>query len=121
MPFAIFDDTLTDTGESVMSGSRVFYVAWEITVSGPPVHTPSSWDPNTLLGAGYWQFGNDLSSLGLISGIGYGEVHWINSELGQWIVPPGSVGTDFSAAIATYIRWTLSPGTSVHLYVFGDT
>lgn len=120
MPSAIYEDTLVDSGSAVMGGSRVFYVAWEVIGAGPSVRNPSSWDLITQIGVGYWQLGNDLTSLGLISGDGWGEPHWIYSEIGQWIAPPGIVGTDFSAAIADRIRWVLSPGTSVHLYVFGD-
>ena len=121
MPSPIFEDTLTDTGESVLGGGRVFYVAWEITTFGPTVHTVNDWDTNTLVRVGHWELGNDLTPLGLISGIGYGEQHWMNVAVGQWIAPPGQVGSDFSSAIAAYIRWAIAPGTAVHLYVFGDT
>ena len=121
MPSTTYEATLSGTGDAVLGGSRVFYVAWEITTQGPTIRHPHSWDPNTLLGAGFWQLGNDLTALGLISGIGWGEAHWLYSLIGQWIAPPGIIGTEFSAALATHIRWTIPPGTDVHLYVFGDT
>lgn len=120
MPSVTYEATLSGAGDAVLGGSRVFYVAWEITTVGPTIRYPHSWDPNTLLGAGFWQLGNDLTDLGLISGIGWAEPHWLASMIGQWIAPPGLVGTEFSAALATRIRWTLAPGTEVHLYVFGD-
>lgn len=120
MPSAIFEDTLVDSGSSIMGGTRVLFVAWEVTVSGPTVRNPSVWETDILLGVGQFQLGNDLTSGGILSGIAYGDAHWINSLLGQWVVPPGAVGADFSAAVAQYIRWSISPGTQVHLYVFGD-
>jgi len=120
MPSNIYESSLTDSGVATLGGSRVFYVAWEVTAAGPTVRTPSSWDLTTQVGVGYWQLGNDLSPLGVITGDGWGEPHWIYAEIGQWIAPPGVVGSDFSAAISDRIRWVLSPGTTVHLYVFGD-
>lgn len=120
MPSVIFEDTLTDSGSAVMGGTRVLFVAWEVTVEGPGVHTPNAWDVTSLIGVGHWELGNDLTPGGLISGLGFDSPHWINTEIGQWVAPPGQVGADFSSAIAQYIRWTISPGTEVHLYVFGD-
>lgn len=120
MPSTIYESNLSDTGEAVMGGTRVLYVAWEVTTFGPTIHVPSSWDPDTLLRVGHWEIGNDLTPLGLISGTAFGEQHWINSERGQWIAPPGLVGSAPSYAIAQYIRWAMAPGTEVHLYVFGD-
>lgn len=120
MPSVIYADTLADSGESVMGGTRVYYVAWAVATLGPSVRHPQPWDPNGIVGAGYWQLGNDLSPLGVISGEGWDAPHWIYSEIGQWVAPPGQVGSDFSSAIAQYIRWTLTPGTTVHLYVLGD-
>jgi hypothetical protein len=120
MPSVIFEDSLSDSGASIMGGTRVFYVAWEITTRGPTARQPNVWDVDALVGVGHWELGNDLSSGGLISGVGYDAPHWIGWQIGQWIAPPGQVGTDFSAAIAQWIRWTFEPGTTVHLIVFGD-
>jgi hypothetical protein len=119
VPSVIFDQTLTDAGFSLTGGSRVLYVAWEVTVLGPAVRSPQAWDATALLGVGHFELGNDLTGAAIISGIGYGEPHWLNTPIGQWIVPPGEVGSDFSAAIAEYIRWSLTPGTEVHLYILG--
>ena len=119
MPSIIFDETLTDAGFSLTGGSRVYYVAWEVLVPGPAVHNPQSWDTDVWLGIGHFQFGNDLTAAGSISGIGYGDPHWMNAEIGQWIVEPGDIGGTFASVIAEYIRWSISPGTQVHLYIFG--
>lgn len=121
MPSVIYEDTLTGSGDSIMGGTRVFYVAWEITTPGPAIHPISSWDAYTLNRVGYWQLGNDLEPAGLISGIGWDEQHWMNWTIGQWVVSPTLSGADFTAQLAQYIRWSLSPGTEVHLYVFGDS
>lgn len=120
MPSVIWEDTVSDAGSSVLGGTRVYYVAAEIVTLGPTVHAPSTWDTNTVLGVGHWQLGNDLTSLGLITGIGWGDPHWINSVISQWIPSPGLVGSDFSVAIQQYIQWTIAPGSEVHMYVFGD-
>lgn len=120
MPSVTYEATISGAGEATLGGSRVFYVAWEIAIIGPSVRQPQVWDPNFLLGIGHWELGNDLADLGLIPAVGWGEAHWMNSEVGQWIAPPGVIGTDFSAALATRIRWSIPAGTEVHLYVFGD-
>lgn len=120
MPSVIFEDELTNAGTTVLGGTRVFYVAWEVTAPGPTVRRPVEGDPEFLNGVGYFALGNDLTSGGLISGIGLGDAHWFNWEIGQWIAPPGQSGADFSAAIAQYIHWFVKPGTAVHVVVFGD-
>lgn len=119
MPGITFEDTLSDAGFSALGTARVYYVAWELVVGGPAVHNPQAWDTDTWLGIGHFQLGNDLTDAGAIPAIGYGDPHWMNAEVGQWIVEPGDVDGAFTSVIASYIRWTLSPGTSVHLYVFG--
>src|SRR5689334_13863588 len=120
MASVIFEDDVSGLGSSVMGGTRVLYVAWEVTIQGPGVHRPSVWDANMLLGVGHFEFGNDLTPGGLISGIGWDVPHWLYTAIGQWIAPPGAVGASFSEAIAQYIRWSMSPGTTAHIVVFGD-
>jgi hypothetical protein len=120
MPSVIYEDSVTDAGSAIMGGTRVLYVAWEVTVQGPMVRNPVVWDETALVAVGNWSLGNDLSSGGLILAVGFDAPHWINREVGQWIVPPGQIGADFSAAVAQYFEWNLSPGTEVHFVVFGD-
>jgi hypothetical protein len=121
VPSVIFEDTVSGTGESIMGGTRVYYVAWEVTTEGPTIHRPNSWDVDSVVRVGHWELGNDLAPLGLISGIGYGEQHWMNALSGQRIVIPTLSGADFTALLAQYIRWAIAPGTEVHIYVFGDS
>lgn len=120
MPSVTYEADLVDSGSDVLGGTRVLYVAWEVTVEGPTVRRPVAEDVEALNGVGYFALGNDLTPGGLISGIGWDEAHWFNWEIGQWIVPPGQVGADFSAAVAQYIHWSVRPGTTVHIVVFGD-
>lgn len=119
MPGIIYEDDLTDTGSAILGGTRVYFVAWEITIFGPTVRHPSYWDVDQYVGVGHWELGNDLTPGGAISGIGYDAPHWINAAIGQWISPPGDVGGTFNSAIAQYVRWAIAPGSEVHLYVFG--
>ncbi len=121
MPSVIYEASLTDAGDAVMGGTRVYYVAWEITTHGPAMHHYAQWDPYTETRAGYVQLGNDLTPGGLISGIGYDAPIWFNNDIGQWIVKPTLSGSDFTALLAQYVRWALTPGTEVHLVVFGDS
>lgn len=88
------------------------------SAAGPQVRQPNLWDSTQVVGIGHFQLGNDLTSLGIITAVAYGEAHWMGSMVGQWVAPPGITGADFSAAIAEHIQWSLTPGTSVHLYVF---
>lgn len=120
MPSTIFEATISGVDSDIMGGTHVYYVAWEVTVQGVRVRNSIEGDSAQLLGVGTFQLGNDLTPLGLISGVGFQEPHWMNSEIGQWIPTPGQVGASFTSAIAQYIRWSISPGTEVHLYVFGD-
>lgn len=120
MPSVIFEDDLIDAGTVVMGGTRVLYVAWEVTIEGPTVRRPVAEDSEFVNGVGYFALGNDLTPGGLISGIGLDDPHWFNWEIGQWVVPPGQVGADFSSAIAQYLHWMVKPGTTVHIVVFGD-
>lgn len=120
MPNVIYEDSLTGAGSAIMGGTRVYFVAWEVTTRGPLVRVPNAWDVDQLLGVGHWALGNDLTPGGLISGLGFDSPHWVNSEIGQWVAPPGQVGADFSSAIAQYIEWAFTPGTEVHVYVFGE-
>lgn len=120
MPGVTFEDVLSGSGAAELGGTRVYYVAWEVTVAAPYVRHPSPWDDQVVIGVGHFELGNDLTPAGLISGIGYGAQHWMGSMVGQWIVSPAVAGGAFTAEIAEWLRWTISPGTEVHLYVFGD-
>lgn len=96
------------------------YVAWEVLADGPRVRNPIEGDSEHLNGVGFFKLGNDLTPLGLISGVGFDEAIWFNARIGQWIAGPGSVGNDANFRVAQYIRWSISPMASVHFYVFGD-
>lgn len=121
MPFATFSASVSDSGEASLGGSRVFYVAWEVTTPGPGVIPGPTWDPYTRQKVGFWQLGNDLTSLGIISAIGYDAPHWMNFLVGQWIVSPTADPAGFTTVFADHIRWALTPGTVATLYVFGDS
>lgn len=120
MPSVIYEDTLTGAGTAIMGGTRVLYVAWELTIEGPTVRRPVAGDTEFLNGVGYFALGNDLTSGGLISGIGLLEPHWFNWEIGQWIPDPGLAGVDLTYAIAQYVHWLVKPDSEVHIVVFGD-
>jgi len=120
MPFSTFDDTVSGSGAADLGGNRVYYVAWRVTVDGNRVRQPTEDDSDHLNGVGYFSLGNALDGASDFAGDGWGDEHWMNWRQGQWIVPPGEVGTSFSRAIAGRIHWGLSAGTEVHLFVLGD-
>lgn len=121
MPGLSFSQTLTGAGSAQMSGTRVYFVAWEVTVFGPSARQPTVWDPEVWIGIGHYELGNDLTPGGVISGIGYGKANWIDTPIGQRVVSPAEDASGFTREIAEYIRWSIAPGSEVNLYVFGDT
>lgn len=121
MPGVIWEDSIDGLGSAILGGSRVYFVAWELTVIGPTARHPSYWDTDAYVGVGYYRLGNDLTAGGIIGGVGYGEAHWLSLLIGQNVVDPGQVASDFTSQIAQYISWAIAPGNAVHMYVFGDT
>lgn len=120
MPGLIYEGTLSASGDAALGGSRVYYVAWEMTAEGPRVRRPIEGDAEKVAGLGYFALGNDLTALGAIAGVGWQPEVWMNWERGQWLVVPTVVGADFPSVIAERIHWSISPMAEVHLYVFGD-
>jgi hypothetical protein len=120
MPSTTYENTVTGVGSDALGGGRVYYVAWEVTVLGARARQPTESDTEHLNGVGFLALGNDLTSLGLISGVGWGPEMWMNWRTGQFVVTPTVIGTEFPAIFADHIRWSVGVGTTVHFYVFGD-
>lgn len=121
MPFISFDSTISGVDSVDLGGNRVLYFAWLVTVDGRKVRSPSADDPTQLAGVGFVQFGNDISSAGILSGDAWQPPIWLNSRQGQWIAIPNDLGGAFGSIIAARMHYAISPGTEVHLYVLGDT
>ncbi len=120
MPSILFDATLSGVNQTALGGTSVFYVAWNVTFLGSRVRQPMEGDAEHVNGVGFLALGNDLTPGGLISGIGWGPEMWMNWTIGQYVAPPGLSGSDFSAWIAGYMRWSIGVGTTVHVIVFGS-
>lgn len=120
MPFITFSDTVTGQGVAALGGNRVLYVAFEVLVDGPRVRSPKESDEVSLNGVGFASIGNDLTGAGIISGIGWGPELWFNSRTGMYIADGGQVSGGLLRWFADHIRWSLSTGTTVALYVLGD-
>lgn len=120
MPFISFDDVISGVDSVDLGGNRVLYFAWEVTVDGRDVYPSSRLDPNILLGVGFVQFGNDVSSAGILSGDAWQEPMWLNWRQGQRIANPQDQAGSFGRIIAARMHYAISPGTEVHLYVLGD-
>lgn len=120
MPSISFDDTVSGNGSTVLVTNRILYLAYEVTVDGRRVRTPRDADADTLNGVGFVSLGNDLTPAGIISGDGWGPELWLNARRGQFIADGHEVSGGFMRWIADRLRWSLSEGTSVHIYVLGD-
>lgn len=120
MPYISFSDTVAGQGSASLSGNRVYYVAYEVTVDGPRVRTPHEADGETLNGVGFVCLGNDLTAAGIVSGVGWDRELWMNSRRGQFIADGGQVASGLIRWFADHIRWSVGAGTSVRLYVLGD-
>jgi hypothetical protein len=120
MPSILYENTVSGVGYAALGSNTVFYLAWNVTFLGNRVRQPTESDSEHVNGVGFLSLGNDLTALGSISGIGWGPEMWLNWTIGQFVAPPGIVGSAFSAWIADHVRWSLGAGTFVHFYVFGE-
>ena len=120
MPSILYENTVSGVGYAVLGSGTVFYVAWNVTVLGNRVRNPTESDVEHVNGVGFLALGNDLSPLGAIEGIRWGPEMWLNWTIGQVIVTPTIVGSEFTGLLANYVRWSLGVGTTVHFYVFGE-
>jgi hypothetical protein len=121
VPFALYDDDISGSGSAVLGGSSVFYVAWDVTSIGYQARNTGSLDELNFAGLGGFALGDSFSIVGGSAVDRWHEFHYFNVEFGLWTPEPSAVGGSFAVAIATRIRWSLSFGTTCHLYVYGDT
>lgn len=120
MPFISFNDTISGVDSVDLGGNRVLYFAWRVTTDGREVRQSGRLDPDQISGVGFIQFGNDVSSAGILSGDAWQEPHWFNWRQGQIIATPQDQGGTFGRIIASRMHYAISPGTEVHLYILGD-
>lgn len=120
MPSISYNDTISGAGSAVLATDRILYIAYLVTVDGRRVRTPRDADGNTLNGVGFLCLGNDLTPAGILSGNGWGPELWMNSRQGQFIADGHEVSGGFIRWIADRFRWSISEGTSVHIYILGD-
>jgi hypothetical protein len=120
MPSISFDDTVSGADSAVLTTDRILYLAYRVTVDGRRVRTPRDADPDTLNGVGFVTLGNDLTPAGILSGDAWGPELWLNARQGQFIADGHEVSGGFMRWIADRFRWSLSEGTSVHIYILGD-
>lgn len=121
MPFFVYDAAVSGEGVDDLSGNRVYYVAWHVDIEGFRTRIPSDLDPLGRAGVGYVQLGNDITSSGVLSGDAWQDPMWLNSVQGQKIAEPQDLGGSFGRIVASRIHWALSPGTTVHLLLLGDS
>jgi hypothetical protein len=115
-----FDSDVSGSGSSALSGgSSVLYVATDMLALGGLVSAIEPDVSDHHLRIGWWSLG-DTFDAGEGSVAHWRDIQWINFEQTLWTpVPTGGSGFSLTA-LATLVRWWLSPGSSVHLHVFGS-
>jgi hypothetical protein len=121
MPFSLYDADISDSGSAALLGSRVLYIAWDVTDLGGIGHLAGSVDDEAITGVGGVALGDNFA---IGSGSAVDRWHpfiWFNTQYGLWTPSPAADGSGFLYEVATRIRWSLSVGAAAHLYVFGDS
>lgn len=121
MPFNLYDADISDTGSATLSGSRVLYVAWDITNFGALGHDATGIDDEAILAVGGFALGDNFA---IGSGAAQDRWHpfiWFNTQYGLWVPSPAADAAGFCYDVATRIRWAFGAGGAAHITVFGDT
>lgn len=121
MPFGLYDADISGSGSAALGGSRVLYVAWDVTDLGGTGHLGGSVDDEAILGVGGFALGDNFA---IGSGSAVDRWHgfvWFNTQYGLYVPSPAADASGFLADVATRIRWSLTTGAAAHIYVFGDT
>jgi hypothetical protein len=104
--------------ESFGGGARVNYVLAYIITEGPRVTKVEV--PDSNLNAGWWALGAQLDVIDGLTRIHWRDRHYINFSATEWSPEPQTdyLANDF-AVWAERIRWSLTPGTTAYLHVYG--
>lgn len=113
----IFDDTVSDSGIALLGEpATVNYVLWQITATGDFVRPAEFWDTERLMRVGYFQFS--------YRGVDFGDEldfwdapRWFDNREGRWLPGPLTPPATTVRWFAAYLRWCLSPGSTVRLQV----
>jgi hypothetical protein len=120
MPFTLYDADISGSGSAPLGGTRVFYVAWDITNLGALGHVSTGIDDNAVLSVGGFALGDNFAIGSGSAEDRWHEFHWFNSEFGLWTPIPSADSTGFLSVVATRIRWAFGVDGTAHIYVFGD-
>lgn len=121
MPFNVYDADISGSGSAALSGSRVLYIAWDITDLGGLGHLAGSVDDEAIVGVGGVALGDNFA---IGSGSAVDRWHpfiWFNTQFGLWTPSPAALSGGFLYEVATRIRWSLGIDAAAHLTIFGDT
>lgn len=116
------DQDISGHGEAaaVAGNGEVIYALIHLTALGPDVRFPDISDSSMIIRAGWWTMGAQLSVIG-----GVNRRYWefpihIDMVDQRWVPNGGAPGTTVPVHRANWFRWRLSPGTTGHIYVFGN-
>lgn len=117
MPFTAIDIDISGQGTYDV-GSAANMLFWEcyLDTLGPLVRVPELTDPDHILRAGFITWGDNNSVIGGVDRIYWKPPHWLSFQAEIYTTGIDDLGGTPSTFVAHYFRWSLSPGTSGHIY-----
>jgi hypothetical protein len=116
----LFDATISGTASAALPAPfRVIYVAADVLVAGPGVGQMGQDVADHISRAGWFSLGDNFD-IGTGAFERWRDPVWFNFTHTLWTPDPSTdAGGNPLSIIAPWLRYWLSPGTSVHLHIFG--
>lgn len=121
MPFIVYEADLTGDGSASLSGSRVLYIAWDITTLGVIAHQGAGVVTDAVIGFGGVALGDHFDIVGGPDVERWHEFIWFNQTYGLWTPSPAADTGGFLYEVATRIKWNIVSDGAAHVRVFGDS
>lgn len=116
----VFEDTVFDAGTADLGGVQhiAFWAAY-MTAYGPVVNTPQHFGMDHMVRLGFVTLGDHFDNGDGMDVPYWREPVWLQFERNLWTPNPVYDGSGvFLSTLASWVRWSLSPGTEMHLRVF---
>jgi hypothetical protein len=117
MAFTAIDIDISGQGTYDV-GSAANMLFWEVFLDtlGLEVRIPEATDTDKLLRAGWISWGDNNSVIGGVDRIYWKPPIWLDFTAQIFTTPVDSLGGNSGLFVAHYFRWSLSAGTSGHIY-----
>jgi len=119
MPFTAIDIDISDQGTyDVGSAANMLFWETHIDTLGPFVRQTDPENLDRIFQAGFIAWGDNNSVIG-----GVDRIYWKPPVFLEWVDQIYTTGIDSiggtpAAFVAHFFRWSLSPGTTGHIYGF---